>query len=281
MQTLQKNWSAILGTLFGGVKSELTVSSPFISDVGVNFLIDSVSNDFRKKGFLRIITNLSPRNIKQRATNPFSFSKIYDAINLVQIFHLPNLHAKVYIRDNKEAIVTSGNLTDGGLYKNFEYGISVIDDNVVKDIRNDLTDYGNLGTLLDKKSIQLLCQQFGHIYKKEKIIDDNDVVAIETNLLELKFSNAAKENRAEPINSIFTKTIEYILKKNGSLKVSEIHNYVEAIHPDICVEGDRVCNGVNYGSLWKHKVRTALVTLTKQNKVEHLGGRGGVWQLIK
>ena len=280
MQTLQKNWSSILENLFGGVKSELTVSTPFISDDGVKFLIESVSRDFKQKGFLRIITNLSPRNITQKATNPFSFTKIYEVINLVQIFHLPNLHAKVYIRDNKEAIITSGNLTSGGLYKNFEYGISIIEDNVVKEIRNDLTDYGNLGTLLDKTSIHLLCEKYNHIYDKGKIIDGNDVMAIENNLLQIKFDNVAIEDKAEPINAIFAKTIEYILKKNGPLKVTEIHNYIATIHPDICVEGDRICNGVNYGSLWKHKIRTALVTLNKQSKIEHLGGRGGIWQLI-
>jgi len=81
MKTLQKNWSAVLGNLFGTAKSELTISTPFISDDSVDFLVHSISKDFKQKGFLKIITNLSPRNIKQRSTNPFSFEKIYERID--------------------------------------------------------------------------------------------------------------------------------------------------------------------------------------------------------
>jgi len=238
----------------------------------------SISKDFKQKGFLRIITNLSSRNIKQRATNPFSFEKIYEKVNLFQLFHLPNLHAKVYIRDNKEAIITSGNLTAGGLYKNFEYGISINDNECVKNIKNDITDYGNLGTLLDKNSIQLLCNQFGHIYDKNGIVRDNDVVAVEKNLLQIKLNNTSTNSVEEAINSIFSKTIYYLLKKNGPLKITEIHNYIQSIHPDLCGNEDRICRGVNYGLLWKHQVRTALVALNRQNKVEHLGKRNGLWQ---
>ena len=281
MTILQKNWSSILGNLFTNVKSELTVSSPFITDNGVNFLVKSVTKDFKEKGFLRIITNLSPGNIKQKSTNPFSFNKIYETINLVQIFHLPNLHAKVYVRDNKEAIITSGNLTDGGLYKNFEYGISIVDGNIVKEVRNDLTDYGNLGTLLDRNSIQSLCNQFAYIYEKNNLINDSDVIAIENSLLQIKLSNAEKETKSEPINSIFSKTVEYLLNKNGPLKVTEIHKFIQSIHPDLCIEDNRVCNGISYGSLWKHQVRSALVTLNRKNIVEHVSGRNGVWQIIK
>ena len=34
-----------------------------------------------------------------------------------------NLHAKIYLFDNKKALITSANLTNNGLYHNFEYGV--------------------------------------------------------------------------------------------------------------------------------------------------------------
>jgi HKD family nuclease len=281
METLQKNWSSVLGNLFIESKSELTISTPYLSDDGVDFLVKSISNDFKKKGFLRIITNLSPRNIQQKATNPFCFGKIYNVINLVQLFHLPNLHAKVYIRDNKEAIITSGNLTAGGLYKNYEYGISINDTDVVKNIKNDITDYGNLGTLLDKLAIHSLCNKYSDIYNKNLIIKDNDVLNIEQDLLNIKLQNTKEINTEKSINFILTKTIDYLLSKYGPLKVMDLHNYIQSIHPDLCGTEHRICNGRDYGLLWQHQVRTALVTLNKQNKVEHKGGRNGLWQLIE
>ncbi|MDR1793246.1 MAG: phospholipase D-like domain-containing protein [Bacteroidales bacterium] len=279
METLQKNWSSVLGNLFISAKSELTISTPFLSDDGVEFLAKSISKDFKDKGFLRIITNLSPRNIQQRATNPFSFGRIYDTVNLVQLFHLPNLHAKVYIRDNKEAIITSGNLTAGGLYKNYEYGISVDDNEIVKNIKNDLTDYGNLGTLLDKSAIQLLCDKFSNIYNKNEFIKDSDVIDIEKDLLDIKLRNTKEKSVDKSINYILSKTIEYLLNKFGPLKVTEMHSYIQSIHPDLCGTEHRICNGRDYGLLWQHQVRTALVSLNRQNKIYHQDGRNGIWQL--
>jgi len=157
MEALQRGWNEKLTTLFNNVKSELTVSSPYISDAGADLLIKSTSDTFREKGLLRFITDLSPKNIYQGSTNPFSFEKLFQNINLVQIFHLPKLHAKVYIQDNQKAIVTSGNLTAGGLYNNFEYGIFTDDSGFVSFIKNDLTDYGNLGALVNYKDILNYC----------------------------------------------------------------------------------------------------------------------------
>jgi hypothetical protein len=46
-----------------------------------------------------------------------------------------NLHAKLFVIDNA-AIITSGNLTPGGLRNNLEYGI-LVKDKMVKDIKSD------------------------------------------------------------------------------------------------------------------------------------------------
>jgi phosphatidylserine/phosphatidylglycerophosphate/cardiolipin synthase-like enzyme len=47
------------------------------------------------------------------------------------------LHAKTYIFDGKFAIVTSGNLTTGGLSNNYEYGVLIEEAETVRVIRKD------------------------------------------------------------------------------------------------------------------------------------------------
>ncbi|HEX7444980.1 MAG TPA: phospholipase D-like domain-containing protein [Methanothrix sp.] len=51
-----------------------------------------------------------------------------------EILFVPSLHAKIYVVDRREAIVTSANLSKGGIDDNYEAGIWLNDPNVLKDI---------------------------------------------------------------------------------------------------------------------------------------------------
>ncbi|MDR0754534.1 MAG: phospholipase D-like domain-containing protein [Prevotellaceae bacterium] len=272
MEVLQKGWHNKLNCLFQNVHSELTISSPYISDGGVDFLINAIPEEFKEKGLVKFITNLSSKNIYQGATNPYSFKKIFDNVNLVQIFHLPNLHAKVYIQDNTEAIITSGNLTAGGLFNNYEYGTYIFDKKTVSLIKNDLTDYGNLGALVNLNDILNYCsltEKVKDIYhKKEKhknkeldILLNKAINEADEKLIELKITGGK-------IHPIFEKTIAYILKTNGALEQNDINNLLKEIHPDLCDDVDRIINGVHFGKKWKHAARTAIQRLKKQGLIE-------------
>jgi len=61
------------------------------------------------------------------------------------VTHLPRLHAKVYVADESRAVVTSANLTDGGLFFNYELGIRVADPETARQIREDAEGYASLG----------------------------------------------------------------------------------------------------------------------------------------
>jgi len=282
MEALQRGWEEKLVSLFSSVKSELTISSPYISDIGANLLINSVPVTFKQKGLIRFITDLSPRNIYQGSTNPFSFDILFQNIHLVQIFHLPKLHAKVYIQDNQKVIVTSGNLTAGGLYHNFEYGVFSDDRHFVSYIKNDLTDYGNLGALIDHNDIINYCNlsdKVKDIYRKKE-----DTITKEN---ENQFNSAIEQANDElirlklvsgKIHPIFEKTILYLLNKYGALEQDNINKLIQEIHPDLCDDDvDRVINGVAFGKKWKHITRTALQNLKKRAQVEL---RDGKWKSI-
>lgn len=46
----------------------------------------------------------------------------------VKVLNFQNLHAKIYLFDNEKALITSANLTDNGLYNNYEYGVLIHED---------------------------------------------------------------------------------------------------------------------------------------------------------
>ncbi len=273
MQTLQRGWNKNLNEIFQSVNKELIVSSPYISDIGAEFLLNNVSQKFKENGVLKFITDLSPRNIYQGSTDPKSFKLLFKSINSIQIFHLPRLHAKVYISDEKKAIVTSGNLTAGGIYNNFEYGVFIDETTIISLIKNDLVGYGNLGATINSDEINTyssISDEIKELYRqkekssKKEILNKFREAVLKANdeLIRVKLGEGA-------LHTVFEKTIFYLLQKNGSLQTSIIHNLIEQIHPDLCDNDvDRVINGIRFGKKWKHAVRTAQQNLKKKGLIE-------------
>jgi phosphatidylserine/phosphatidylglycerophosphate/cardiolipin synthase-like enzyme len=60
------------------------------------------------------------------------------------------LHAKIYLADRREAIITSANLTKGGIENNYEGGIWVSDPTVLADICRFAEDVRRAGQRLDQ-----------------------------------------------------------------------------------------------------------------------------------
>lgn len=54
-----------------------------------------------------------------------------------QAFKNQSLHAKLYIFDNRKAVISSGNWTQGGLVRNYEYGVLIEDKETVDKISDD------------------------------------------------------------------------------------------------------------------------------------------------
>jgi len=104
-----------LGTLLNSAKRDVLVASPFITQEGALFVDKYLSSKVRNTGVFRVITNLSPNNVVQGATDPRALQFLAEHVNGLTVWHLPKLHAKVYIADVRSAIVTSANLTNGGL----------------------------------------------------------------------------------------------------------------------------------------------------------------------
>src|SRR5947208_67423 len=111
---LRGDWDKHLATLAGSAQRELTIVSPFITRVGVGIIDSSGRPSFRNAGRVTVLTDLSPLNICQSATDPNALQRFSAVAATTDISHLPRLHAKVYIADFTRAIVTSANLTTGG-----------------------------------------------------------------------------------------------------------------------------------------------------------------------
>lgn len=231
----------------------------------------------RKSPKIGILTDLAVESMVQGSTSPQALADFCNTIPSTEVRHLPGLHAKVYVADEREAIITSANFTRGGLVTNYEYGIQISDPSVVRQIVDDLEGYASLGAEVSLSELT----QFADIATKLKhqhsqvlssarrnLRDafEEQVSAAQETLLELR----AKSSQSA--NAIFSRTILYLLKR-GPLSTRQLHPLIQKIHPDLCDDSiDRVIQGVHFGKRWKHLVRNAQQSL-KQQALIHFNGQ--------
>jgi PLD-like domain len=134
------------------------IATPYISAAGVDFVRSNLPQSMTESGRLVLLTDLSPVPICQGSTDPSAIRRLAEELPVVNMFHLPKLHAKVYVSGSKRALVTSGNLTKGGLDTNYEYGIRIDDPSLVAGIRNDVLDYSNLGARFSLQRLLEYCE---------------------------------------------------------------------------------------------------------------------------
>lgn len=280
IEQLYKNWHHNLGSLINESNDEIFISSPFVTQNGVDFILKNFNTEFRENGRFIFLTNFSPINIIQGSNNPKVFENLHSSIKNLNIWHLPKLHAKVYISDRKKSIITSGNLTNGGLFSNFEYGIQINEEIETQKIYQDINQYCQLGSLIDGDTLNSLIEISSQITKKVPKTEINISSEIK-NLLESAQNELVRGRlNVDAVHNVFSKTILYVLEKNSEgLKTEDIHQEIREIHPDLCDDRvDRIIDGKSFGKKWKHAVRTSQQHLKKSGLIILENDK---WRLIK
>jgi phosphatidylserine/phosphatidylglycerophosphate/cardiolipin synthase-like enzyme len=199
----------------------------------------------------------------------------------MKIYHLPRLHAKVYVADRRRAILTSGNLTFGGLDANYEYGFCVEHARTVRKVRCDMTEYAGLGARIALGQLvtySRIAEEVRTTFREQQ----RAVAKSARQAFEEAFRKASDEliklRVAEgSLNTIFGRTILYLLDKEGPLSTQALHPLVQETPPDLCDDDvDRVIDGVRFGKKWKHSVRTAQQQLKRNGLITLRDGRWGL-----
>jgi phosphatidylserine/phosphatidylglycerophosphate/cardiolipin synthase-like enzyme len=129
-------WERTFTRLLHKAKKNVYLASPFIKSQTASLITDNINSgtDFR------YINSFKLAHFHNGASDLDALS-ILMKDNCKQK-NVPNLHAKLFIFDDA-AIITSGNLTPGGLRNNLEYGI-LVRDALVTEIKHDyLTIFNN------------------------------------------------------------------------------------------------------------------------------------------
>jgi hypothetical protein len=268
---------------YGAVTSRCFLCSPYITQPPIrNFIHTADQRGILKSLRLQVLTDISAPNIIQGATDLGALALLMDTFQSVEIRYLPRVHAKVFLADDVLALIGSANLTDGGLSRNYEYGVRLRDAEMVQRTWSDLTRYAELGASVTRNDLTTLQEQVEQV--RAATVDEQRTLREKTRLLTQKLQSEVLERRVEDqligiritgrtIHAIFCETLLYLLAQRD-MAAAEMATLVQHMHPDLCGDEDRVINGQSFGKKWKHHLRTARGTLQRKGLIHYLVASG-------
>jgi hypothetical protein len=274
MQTISSPWAETFESFARSIRRRAIVVAPFITEQPLRRFASLL--DVNRLPHINLLTNLREESLLQGSVDSKAIAQFCREIPTATVRHLPGLHAKAYVADEHTAIITSGNFTNGSLYQNYEYGILVDDTETVRKIADDLREYGNLGAAVPLEELDQLAKITENLRNKHSEALNSvhpDIKQEFERELELTRESILqlRGNQGETTNSIFMKTILYLLR-DGPMATAELHSHIQNIHPDLCDDTiDRVINGIHHGKRWKHLVRAAQKHLKDREMIDRFG----------
>jgi hypothetical protein len=129
LEILGSPWMDTFKELIGRTTSNFTFTSPFVKAPAVKTVMDSRMHDFSISG----IVSFRLRNFERHASDMEAIKLLHRSGAIVK--NIPNIHSKVYIFDTSAAVISSANLTPGGLIGNVEMGVLLKDQVLVRKVK--------------------------------------------------------------------------------------------------------------------------------------------------
>jgi len=265
-----------------GVQERCLLCSPYISVEPVRRLVNVLqAKRLTEAVQVKVITDISPLNIIGGATDLNALLLLTDSVRSVEVTYLPRIHAKVFVCDDRFALLGSANFTQGGAYRNWEYGVRFSDLEAVSRVRADMEAYGALGARVSPVQLREMQKKASEI--KEALAEDQKNLQRKRRdlALELQVPRATELQRTleddllglrvagRTINGIFSETILFLLA-GGPQAANDLRDRVQDLHADLCDSTtDRVIQGQSFGKLWKHQLRTARANLAQRGLIAY------------
>ncbi|WNM20353.1 phospholipase D-like domain-containing protein [Flavobacterium capsici] len=155
MKILTTPWKDQFLELVANAKTSIKITSPFLKEPICSEMLEAKHPDTS----LELITSFKLSHTYSGSLDIDALMKISHADGVIKNYS--KLHSKIYLFDDKEVIISSGNLTDSGLSKNFEYGIYSKDEAIVSKVVEDFNSLSNhentnivsIGNLVTAKEI--------------------------------------------------------------------------------------------------------------------------------
>lgn len=280
---IKSPWQDSFLDLISAAQCDLVLASPFVKVQATDRILSNLQlRGVDKSIRVVMLTNLRPESLLNGSTDMEAFSVLGKSLPRFELTHLPSLHAKVYVADDRLAVVTSANLTQPGITGNLEYGVALSDEVAVREIRRDLQGYAKLGARVSVGEIEVMLRETAELkqafLRAERSIRAEARRAFSEKLEAAHIQLLRRRAKGKTIQAVLSDAILFLLAR-GPLSTTELHPLIQQLNPDICDDSiDRVIDGVHYGKRWKHHVRSAQQALKRAGRIFYSGER---WHLAR
>ena len=278
MQSIKSPWASTFDQFAGSIQESAIIAAPFIRRRPLERLARRLQS--RQSVRIDLLTSLAGSSLAEGLVDCGALLWFCEQVPGTSIRHLLHLHAKAYVADRHTAIVTSANLTESGLVRNFELGVKITGVCAVHEIADDLTEYGGMGVAVSNSQLSELNGLAQEAQEIKARVDsanrsgttsqyDDALNGINEKLIGLRV--AAPEFATDPKESItgqFAEAVQYVLRKHGPMPTAELNVLARNLKPELCDDvEDRMINGQSFGKRWKHDIRNAQQQLKRQGLI--------------
>jgi hypothetical protein len=271
-------WREVFESFLEGVSSDLLIASPYIKTAEAKWICGALAS---RPIHLRVFTDVRSDSVLNGSLDMAALKLFAQVADDSKIIAVPKLHAKVYVRDEDFAIVTSANLTPSGLEMNYEYGVGLREPELVRKIRSDIESYGRVGSAMSSELLDDISEVSDELVDEFKRVQRSARAELRKRFKQklrkarVQFLRAQVGNRSA--HSLYSDAIIYVLSKEA-LTTAELHPRIQQVLPDLCDDSvELVINGQRFGKRWKHAVRNAQQFLKRQGVIRFDGKK---WSLV-
>lgn len=123
IETIQKGWLNEFCNELDGTQT-IRIVSPFITDNLVRHLFKNFEGEK-----IKVITRFNLNDFKSRVSSLTALKSLVK--NGAEIKGIQGLHSKLYLFDDSSGIITSANFTNGGFFRNQEFGIKTNESDII------------------------------------------------------------------------------------------------------------------------------------------------------
>ena len=269
VQLLSGAWRDRLGDIVAAASRSVLIVAPYIKNDEAVWLC----NQLRPGIEVVTLANLDREAVSSSALDISALQHLARVSPTSRLIGLSNLHAKVFVADEKAAIVTSGNLTRSGLDRNIEYGVLLRQPHIVRAVKNDMLSFAPLGSPVDVETLaELLPLESELRQARANIIRSSSPGA------QRRFDAVMREARTALVsaqvgnrnaNAVFRDAIQFVLTK-GPQSTKAIEQAVRELMPDLCDDNEYfMVKGERYGRTWKRRLRHAQLHLRRQGALAY------------
>ena len=280
VQLLSGAWRSYLGDIASAASRSILIAAPYIKDNEAAWLCSLL------RPGIEVITlaNLDREAVSTSALDLAALLRLAQVSPSSRLIGLSNLHAKVFVADEKAAIVTSGNLTRSGLDGNIEYGVLLRQPRIVRAVRKDMLSFAPLGSQVDVDALANLLPLEPELRLARANIDRSP-----TPDAQHRFDEIMRKARTElasvqlgdrSAHAVFGDAIRFVLAK-GPQSTQAIEQEVRQLMPTLCDDNEYfTIKGVRYGKTWKRRLRHAQLHLKRRGILAYSPG-AKTWALAQ